>query len=235
MLRLHKLVLVLTAVVALNALLDGEVSAQGIGYITNPGKLIDDARKRIGDGSKGPIIRHMPDEPTSGVAVLSPPSIDSRGRIWSGSSSGGSAGNVVGQASLRHNSSGQAWWVSSYSNRYGRVQPRRAPAYDRSYRTRIDENTGVVWRETYVGSRRVGRTQVGRATLVYDRNGRPLYRYNGRLVSANKPWRPQQPVRPPQPSTSQYPNHNQQQGDPGLAIAGGILQIIAAAAQQGQR
>ena len=67
------------------------------------------------------------------IQVVTPPSIDANGNVYSGSGSGGSRGRYVGKATIVRNSRGQAYWRSSYSNRYGRAQTRRAPSrYDRS-------------------------------------------------------------------------------------------------------
>jgi hypothetical protein len=71
-------------------------------------------------------------EPSSSeIQVVTPPSIDRNGNIWSGSGSGGRGGSIVGKARLQY-SGDQAYWVSNYRNRYGRVRsPVRAPQHDR--------------------------------------------------------------------------------------------------------
>lgn len=83
-------------------------------------------------GKKGVIVFPKREESTSSLQFVTGPYIDANGNVWSGSGSGGSAGSVVGKASLQYNNQGRAYWVSNYSNIYGRVQsPIRATKHDK--------------------------------------------------------------------------------------------------------
>lgn len=81
-----------------------------------------------------PINRPGSGQNVSGLQVVTGPHIDANtGRIYSGSGNSSQNESVVGQAQMVHYQ-GRAYWVSNYSNRYGRVNsPVRAPSrFDRS-------------------------------------------------------------------------------------------------------
>ncbi|MDA1231891.1 MAG: hypothetical protein O2856_14050 [Planctomycetota bacterium] len=96
---------------------------------TNPNSAV-----RRNDPLRGhyPHLKFRPPaESTSEIAVVTPPSIDEAGNVWSGSGSGGSRGTIVGRADLIFNGMGQAWFMSRFGNIYGKPSPRRASQYDR--------------------------------------------------------------------------------------------------------
>ena len=107
----------------------------------------------------------------SSVQVVTSPSIDNNGNVWSGSGSSGGGNRIVGKATLKRDSSGRAYWVSNYSNIYGRPQPVRATKYDgigddnaeqvRSVYT-INSDGGVYRHRTYVGQARHVRFNSGK-------------------------------------------------------------------------
>src|SRR5205085_2769670 len=78
-----------------------------------------------------PPISHNPSESMSQTAVVTPPSIDGNGVVYSGSGAGGDVGTPVGRATIQFNQQGLAFWVANYSNVYGSAEPVRAPQYDR--------------------------------------------------------------------------------------------------------
>ncbi|HVS40150.1 MAG TPA: hypothetical protein VMS17_31620 [Gemmataceae bacterium] len=73
----------------------------------------------------------VPQTPSQ-VEVLTFPTIDNDGNVWSGTTSGGTRGHIVGRATLEYDQNGQAYWVSNYQNGIGMVDdsPLRAPQYD---------------------------------------------------------------------------------------------------------
>lgn len=75
-----------------------------------------------------------PQESTSGLTVITPPSMDRDGYISGGSSRSDYGQNRVGRGTLSYDSEGRAFWYSNYRNNFGSVQsPVRAyPKYDRT-------------------------------------------------------------------------------------------------------
>ena len=197
-------------------------------------------------GKKGVILLPPKKETYSDLPVITPPRIDRNGNVWSGSSRG--PARIIGKATLRHDSRGRAYWVSSYRNSYGRVKsPVRAHGkYDKANgrividtntrpipimsRNSIDPNTGAVYRDKYTGSRRTRREYLGTATLQYDSTGRPFYQYGSGRVWANRPRRPQYGGSSAGGPYGPRPNRQ----DSGAAVAAGILQIINGALNQGR-
>jgi hypothetical protein len=123
--------------------------------------------------------------------------------------------NLGRVANLNRNAQGQAFW------NYNGVTVRAAPQFDQTanYQIQIDPNNGAVIETKYVGTQIVNRQQVGWAQLCYAGNGQPLFRWGSNQVAANRPWQ--------QAAGGQ----NNQQQDPGMAIANGVIQIINSAAQ----
>lgn len=101
----------------------GSAHAGGLGYITNPGKLVKDTKNRIGDGRKGPILFHRPEESGSYLAVTSRPFIDKNGWVYSGTGNSGQTPRRVRKAGERR-LNGRWMWVSSYSDIIGKPSPR---------------------------------------------------------------------------------------------------------------
>ena len=165
-------------------------------------------------------LGRIPQESPSYIAVITPAFIDNQGRIWSGSSRGGSRGHVMRQAKIQHNGAGQAYWVDPK----GKVKSRHAPQHDLrvTYRLNINPNTGVVYQTKYLGSKQVGNRKVGNAVLQYAQNGRPLFKYGSHWTWANKPWQSQQP----QLGTPKFQNQ-----DPGAQLGTAIAELIKAAAK----
>jgi len=140
-----------------------------------------------------------PRESDSYLSVLVPPSMDANGNIWSGSSRADGKGKYVGKAKLAYGKSGKAYYVSNYTNSWGKVQPtqRRAPnKFDRkpSTTSRIQTPSQVNWgqpvinayngnvtKAKFANGRKVGTFNVGQAQLLY-RNGRPYYSAFGKSV-----------------------------------------------------
>jgi hypothetical protein len=205
-------------------------------------------------GKNGVILLPPEKDSYSDLPVVTPPRIDRDGNIWSGSSRGPE--RIIGKATLKHDSQGRAYWVSSYRNSNGRVKsPVRAQSkYDKAngrividtntppipirYRNAIDPNTGAAYRHRYVGSRKASSEYLGAATLRYDSAGRPFYQYGSDRVWATMPPRPQyvspfgqRPYDAPQrQGFQQYGRQNHQ--NPRADVVTGVLQIINAALDQ---
>jgi len=89
----------------------------------------------------GPIWREQHDSGYTGSWAIeggsSPPpqrpTIDSNGNVWAGSPRSGTKGNFAGKAQLAYNANGQAFWQSSYQDRYGTPSAIPAPTYNKNF------------------------------------------------------------------------------------------------------
>lgn len=61
------------------------------------------------------------------------PTIDSNGNVWAGSPVRGRQGKFAGKAQIAYNANGQAFWQSSYQDRYGTPSAIPAPAYNKNF------------------------------------------------------------------------------------------------------
>lgn len=154
------------------------------------GKLFDGTYDPTVHGNSTGVQIQTPTFPSTGsgsgsaIAVITPPSIDGNGNVYSGTSRGGGSGTYVGKATLVY-SGVQAYWTSNYRNSLGSTSPRRAPQYDRpantagpsanmmnvfknpsvqtasDYRFRIDATSGQILRGTFVNGNLVAENYVG--------------------------------------------------------------------------
>ena len=129
--------------------------------------------------------------------------MDANGRVWSGSSttSGGKGRQVRNASRIAYDQNGRAYYVSNYSNAYGKVRPtqRRAPGFDKQRsnpntsapqraaqrvtwgKAKINVYNGNVTKDKYVNGREVDTYKVGQAQLAYH-NGRAYYSSGGQSV-----------------------------------------------------
>jgi hypothetical protein len=126
--RIFTTTLAFTFLMSLSAWRCQPASAEGLFQRTTGIRTPEPIRKIAPNGLK--VFKG--EQSTSSLMVVSPPRIDSSGRVWSGTGNTGQSAQVVGTASIKRNTKGEAYWTSNYRDIYGTAQPVRAPQYDRA-------------------------------------------------------------------------------------------------------
>lgn len=106
-------------------------------------------------------------ESTSGLTVLTPASIDSKGNVWSGSGRSDNSQSIVAKAVIKHDSSGRAYWTATGS--YSHLQPVRAPQYDRAQAK--PKPQGNIEFDNQVQSRKIPNSKPSGSNPIKPQNG----------------------------------------------------------------